>query len=199
MIIRRFLRGTAAQRKAIKHFILQKQIAMRLIANLEDRSAGRFHTMFQFFAMPTKHQLVQFRHALSILANLDFGTGIENRQAGIDVPFVAIDAQRHVDLDVFNAAYVSRGFPGKLIVGAPRSAHAEKCGVRDGLRVGGNHVVLFCAQIDEFRLEAGQRVLDEGDRGRRTAAVINYHQWLADGRHIGSVQRVAAYDVHVAG
>lgn len=69
------------------------------------------------------------------------------------MPFVWIDTQRDVDLDVLNATYISRNLPRELIVGMPGSAHAQECRMRDGLRVCGDSIMLLSAEMDDFGLE----------------------------------------------
>lgn len=44
-------------------------------------------------------------------------------RTGVDVPFVAVDAQCDVNLDVLDAATPFRDFPGELVVCVPGRAH----------------------------------------------------------------------------
>lgn len=72
------------------------------------------------------------------------------------MPFVGVDAEGYVNFYVLDAADVAPDFPGKLPVCCPCGAHAEECGVRHGLRVCGDAVVDFGAEVDLGGVEAGE-------------------------------------------
>lgn len=54
-----------------------------------------------------EHELVQRRHTLGVLGDLLFGFGVQDGEPGIHVPFLAVDAEHCVDLDVLDAAHVA--------------------------------------------------------------------------------------------
>lgn len=95
------------------------------------------------------------------MSDLFLGRGIENSETGVDVPFVRIDAESDVDLDVLDSAYPAIDFPGKLIVGVPCSAHAQESGVRHSLGIGCDAVVHLAAKVDILGFEGLKDALDE--------------------------------------
>lgn len=54
-----------------------------------------------------EHELVQRRHTLGVLGDLLFGFGVQDGEPGVHVPFLAVDAEHCVDLDVLDAAHVA--------------------------------------------------------------------------------------------
>jgi hypothetical protein len=76
------------------------------------------------------------------------------------VPFLGVDAQGEVDLDVLDAADVAGDFPGKLLVRVPGFAHREESRVSHGLGVGGDAVVFTSGEVVVFGAEAGEDMLD---------------------------------------
>lgn len=77
------------------------------------------------------------------------------------MPFVSVDAKSDVDLDIFNAAEIAGNLPRELLVGHPCGAHAQEGSMGDGLGVGSDAVVLSCIEINIFRVEAGEHLLDQ--------------------------------------
>ena len=100
--------------------------------------------------MTTEHEFVQLSDTSRVLFDLFLGSWIEDRKTGVDVPFVAVDTQRDVDLDVLDAADVTRYLPGELPVGSPGSTHGQEGSVGHGLCVGCYTVVYFGSQFDVF-------------------------------------------------
>lgn len=78
-------------------------------------------------------------------------------------------------------------FPGKLIVGAPGCAHAEKGGVGDGLGVGRDAVVIEGGEVYLSGRKAGENAFDEFERFLR-GAMFDQHEGLAFGVDSGAVQ-----------
>lgn len=154
VIVLEFPLGHLTQAEPIKQIISQQQFLplFLLVRAAKHRVPGCVHAGAQLGAVASQHQLEQLRHRLGVLLNLLLSVGVQDRQAGVDVPFVGIDAQGDVNLDVLDAADVARRFPWELVVGGPGGAHAEEGGVRDGLGVGGDAVVLFAGQVDMLGL-----------------------------------------------
>ena len=101
--------------------------------------------------MASEHELEEPSDRLGVLLDLLLCVWVQDGEAGVDVPFVRVDAQGDVDLDVLDAAYVARVLPGELVVRHPCSTHAEEGCMRDGLRVGCDAVVLFAGEVDVLR------------------------------------------------
>ena len=57
--------------------------------------------------MPAEHQFVQLGHGLGVLSYLFLCGRVQDGEAGVDVPFVGVDSESYVDLDVFDAADVA--------------------------------------------------------------------------------------------
>lgn len=89
------------QRESIQHFVFQQEI-LALSARAEHRRPRRLDPALQLIAMPYDHQLVEIRDGFRVLADLGFGGWVEDGQTCVHVPFVRVDAQRDVDLDVLN-------------------------------------------------------------------------------------------------
>lgn len=178
-----------------KLFIQQQFLAVSLLLS-ENSLLSRIHSLPQTLRITREHQLKQLRDALRVLSQLCFGGGIQNRETGVDVPFVAVDPEHEVDLDVFDSARVSAQFPRELVVGLPGRAHGEEGRVRDGLCVCRDAVVHGCRDPHEFWLETAQDVFDEGSCGGR-ATVVDDHQRLAGGIDAGPVEGVAGHDLDV--
>lgn len=156
------------------------------------------HAPRQLRPVPREHQLEQLRHGLGVLLDLLAGVGVEDGEAGIDVPFVGVDAQGDVDLDVLDATNVAGRFPWELVVGGPRGAHAEEGGVGHGLGVGGDAVVLLACEVDVLGLQAREDVLHEGKVCVR-GAVFDQHEGLAFRVDARPVEGVARYDADIGG
>ena len=110
---------------------------------------------------------------------LGAGRGVKNGEAGVDMPFIGVDAECDVDFYVFNTGGIPGDFPGKLTVSMPCCAHAERCmlvrasrgGVRytepekgcmgDSLGVCSNSIVLGSTEVDYFGAEAGQYLFNQ--------------------------------------
>lgn len=137
---RRLLARTIRQGEAIEHLVLQQQL-LTLGPRLENGLARRLDALFELFATALDHELVEFGHRFGILADLLLRRRVENGQARIHVPFVGVDAQGDVDLDVLDASNPAGEFPGELIVCLPSRTHAQKGGVCNRLRVGGDPVM----------------------------------------------------------
>ena len=145
-----------------------------------------------------EHELVEVGDAAGVLGDLLPGLGVEDGEAGVDVPLLAVDAEHGVDLDVLDAADVAAELPGELGVCVPGLAHAEEGGVGDGLGVGGDAVVLQGREVDEARAEAGEHRLDPA-KGRVRGPVLDQHQGLVERVDGRAVQGVDGDDVDVQG
>jgi hypothetical protein len=99
------------------------------------------------------------------LLDLFLRVGIEDGEAGVDVPLVCVDAKRYVLFNVLDAADVAGCFPWKLVIRRPSSAHAKEGGVCDSLRICCYAVMLFACKVDVLRSETGHDVLNEGEVG----------------------------------
>lgn len=141
------------QREPIQHFILQQQI-LTLRAGTKHRRPCSLDSTFQLVPIPLDHQLVQIGDGFRILADLGLGGWVEDGQPCVHVPFVRVDAQRDIDLDVLDTPDPAGHVPGKLVVGTPCRAHAQERSMCDGLRIGCDSIVEFAGQVDVFRPEA---------------------------------------------
>lgn len=146
--------------------------------------------------MSAKHQLEQLGHAFSILAYLLPSAGVQDRETSIDMPFIAVDAQHEINLDVFDPADVAWDVPGKLVIGLPCSTHAEEGGVRHGLRICCYTVMRICGDGDELGLKAGQDAFDQFD-GFRGSAVSDNDERLTFWINARTVERVTRDDLNV--
>ena len=173
MVIRRPLPRHLAQRKPIQHLIPQQQI-LPVPPSRKHSLPGRPYAFFKLRSMPAQHQLEQLGHGLGVLPYLGLGRRVQDREAGVDVPFVGVDPQCDVRFHVLDPAHVPARLPGELIVRAPRRAHAQECRVRDGLRVGGDAVVGLGREVYVLGAEAGEDARDEGEAGIG-GAVLDQH------------------------
>lgn len=140
-----------------------------------------------------EHEFIEISDTAGVLSNLFSCFGVENCQAGVDVPFLAVDAQHDVDFDVFDTADVTTQLPGELAVSVPCFAHGEESGVRDGLGVCCDAVMFFSGKVDKLGAEAGKDGFDLVE-GRVWSAMLDEDEGLVvrvDGR---AVERVARDD-----
>lgn len=145
----------ARQRKLLEQVVAQQQVGAAVVTGAaKDVVAGPLDALSELKALALEHQLEQLGDRGRILADLDLGGRVEDGQAGVHVPLVAVDAQRHVDLDVLDAARPALLLPGELVVGSPGRAHAQECGMGHGLGVGRDAVMLLGCQVHELGLEA---------------------------------------------
>ncbi len=147
MVVFEALLRDLAEAEAIEDIVFEQQF-LPDSAPAEDGFSGRQDALPQLVSVAGEHELEELRDGLGVLLDLLLGVWVQDGEAGVDVPFVGVDAQGDVDLDVLDAADVARVFPRELLVRLPRGAHAEECGVRDGLRVCRDTVVLFAGEID---------------------------------------------------
>lgn len=166
-------------------------VAKHLFLRGEDASAEGGGVAFE-------HELVEVRDGAGELGDLLAGLGVEDREAGVDVPLLGVDAQHNVDLDVLYAADVARHFPGELGVCVPGFAHGEEGGVGDGLGVGGDAVVLEGREVDVLGAEDGEDGLDSCDGGGGRA-VADDDEWLVARVDVGAVEGMAGDDLNVGG
>ena len=152
VVVRRPLLRYLSQRKPVQDLVSQQQIATTT-TSFEHSPSGGFDPLLQRLTMTPEHQLEQFGDGLRVLADLFLRGWVEDSKTGIDVPFVGVDPESDVYLDVLNAAYVTVDFPGKLVVCVPGGAHAEKGGVCDGLRVCCDPVVCLRCEVDVLGAE----------------------------------------------
>lgn len=71
-----------------------------------------------------EHELEEGGCRRSILVDLYAGGGVENGEAGINVPLVRVNAEHDVYFDCFNSADVLALFPGIRALACPGCAHA---------------------------------------------------------------------------
>lgn len=81
------------------------------------------HSLPEGILLLLDHELEDIRRALGVHPDLFPCRRVEDREAGVDVPFVAVDAEGDVDFDDFDAADVSFGFPGIVLAVFPRCSH----------------------------------------------------------------------------
>lgn len=161
------LAGSAAfglQTEAVQQPIPEQRPLLPLWGALgtENPVPRRQHPLPQLVGPALEHELVQLRGGASVLVYLLAGLWVEDGQPGVDVPLLRVDSQHQVDLCVLDASDVPRPFPGELLGRVPRLAHGEEGGVRHGLRVGRDSVVLAGR---EYHL-CGVEALEDGfDRG----------------------------------
>jgi hypothetical protein len=115
----------------------------------------------ELFTISGEHELEELSDGLGILLDLFLCVGVQDGKAGIHVPLVRVDAEGDVLLDVFDATDVAARFPWELVVGGPCGAHAEEGGMRDGLCVRRDAVVLLGGEVDVLRSKTGHDILDK--------------------------------------
>lgn len=147
MVIFQPLLGNLAEAEAVEDLVLEQEILVHA-TGAKDGVLGGHDARAELFLVAAEEELEELGDGLGVLLDLLLGVRVEDGKSGVDVPFVCVDTQRDVDLDVLDAAYVPRVLPGELVVGHPGGAHAEEGGVRDGLRVCGDTVVLLAGQVD---------------------------------------------------
>ena len=153
-----------SQTELIKQIILQEQLMPIVTCLIHVSKHGftcRFDALAQLFFMTSQHQLEQIGDGFSILLDLAFGSRVQDGQAGVNVPFVRIDAESDVDLHILNTTHISRHFPGELVVGRPSRAHGEESCMGDCLCVCGDAVVSFGCEFDVLAFETRQDFGDE--------------------------------------
>lgn len=142
------------QRKSIQDLVSQQQLLVPTVT-LEDCRSGRLDPFLQRFTMSTEHQLEKLGHRLGVLSDLLLGGRVQDGETGVHVPFVRVNPEGNVDLDVFDAANISVDLPRELVVGPPCRTHAEEGGVCDSLGVCGDPVVCFRREVDVLGTETG--------------------------------------------
>lgn len=98
--------------------------------------------------MPANHELVQLSHGLGVLTDLFFRGWVKDGEAGVDVPFVGVDPERDVHLDVLDASYPSSDLPWKLVVRSPCGSHTQEGSMGDSLRIRRDVVVHLAGEVD---------------------------------------------------
>lgn len=111
--------------------------------------------------MSSDHEFVQIGDRLGVLTDLLLGRRVKDSKSGVHVPFVGVDAQGNVDLHVLNTAHPSPMLPRELLVGLPRSSHAQEGCVSDSLCIRSNAVVHLAGEVDMCRSETGEDVVNE--------------------------------------
>lgn len=189
-----------AEAELVEHVIAEERLARPLGAALgaEDLFLGGVDAGAELVGAALQHQVEQLGGGLGELGDLLVGFGVEDGEAGVDVPLLGVDAEHQVDLDVFDATDVTGSFPGEMVRCVPGLAHAEESSVGDGLGIGRDTVMFLGTQVDNLRVEAGQYVLDLGER-LVGSTMLDEHQGLALGIDIGTVEGVAGYDIDIGG
>ena len=161
MTVRRRLPARSfGQREPIQYLVLQQQI-LSLGARSEYRRTCGLYPTLELLPLSSNHQFVQICDRLGVLANLLLRRWVEDGEPGIDVPFVRVDAQGNIDLDILDTAYPPSMLPGELIVGLPGGSHAQESSMSDSLRICGDTVVHLTGEIDMFGAERGEDRLNE--------------------------------------
>lgn len=186
----------SAETEPVEDVIAEQQFAVPLFP--KHRVSRSVDACGELLALSLQYQLEQFGHRCCVLPYLLLRGRVEHREPGVDVPLVAVDAQRDVDLDILDPALPPRDFPGELVVRVPGGAHAQERRVRDRLRVGRDAVVLGCAQVHKLGAEALEYRLDESEAGRG-GPVIDQHEWLPGWIDVRPVEGVAGDDLDVCG
>lgn len=189
-----------AEAELVEHIVTEERFTRPLGASFstEDFFLGGVHAGAELVAMTLQHKLEQLGGGLGELSNLLVCFGVEDGEAGVDVPLLGIDAEHEVDLDVFDAADITGSLPGELLGSMPGLAHAEKSGVGNGLGIGRDAVMFIGTQVDNLGVKAREYVLNLGERFVG-GAMLDEHQRLALGIDIGAVKGVAGHDVNVGG
>jgi hypothetical protein len=117
----------------------------------------------ELFTVPSEHELEELGDGFGVLFDLFLCIGVQDGETGIHVPLVRVDSKGDILLDVFDATDVAACFPRELVVGGPCGTHAEEGGMRDGLCVCRDAVVLLGGEVDVLRSEAGHDILHEGE------------------------------------
>lgn len=193
--------GLLAQAEAVQEFVFQQQLVIvgsLLVHVAEDSTSRRFDALPQFFLVSAKHELEQLGDRLGILLDLFLCRGVHNGKTGIDVPFVRVDAEHDVDLDILDTADVTGNLPWELVVRGPGASHAEKGCMCNGLGVSSDSVVCLCAELDMLRIEARKNILNQGEAFIRRS-MLDQNQRLTLGVHSRAVQGMARYNFDVLG
>ena len=146
--------------------------------------------------MSCEHQFEQLRHRCRILPNLCFGGGIENGKTCINMPFVRVNPEGQVYLDILNAPYVAADLPWKLVIGSPGRAHTQEGGMGNSLSVSRNDIVPLGREMHMFRAKAREDLFDQLHTLVRSS-VPNNGQWLTSRVDVWAMQGVAAYDFDI--
>lgn len=189
-----------AEAELVEHVVAEERLALPLGASLgaEDLFLGGVNAGAELVGAALQHEVEQLGGGLGELGDLLVGFGVEDGEAGVDVPLLGVDAEHEVDLDVFDAADITGSLPGELLGCVPGLAHAEESSVGDGLGIGRDAVMFLGTQVDNLGVEAGEYMLDLGERFIG-GAMLDEHQRLALGIDIGAVEGMAGYDVNVGG
>lgn len=81
------------------------------------------------------------------------------------MPFLRIDTEGQVNLDVFDASNIARNFPWKLGVGMPCFPHGQECSVSYCLRVCGDAIMLSSTEVYMLRAKTRKDFLDSVEIG----------------------------------
>ena len=72
-----------------------------------------------------EHELEDLGRRARVLVDLHARGGVEDREPGVDVPLVRVDAEHDVDFDGLDPAHVEPVLPGVGHRAVPGGAHAE--------------------------------------------------------------------------
>lgn len=111
--------------------------------------------------MSSDHEFVQLSYGLGVLADLLLGCRVQDSKASVHVPFVGVDAQSDIDLNVLNTTHPSSMLPRELLVGLPCGSHTQEGCVSDSLCIRSNAVVHLAGEVDMCRSEAGEDVVNK--------------------------------------
>ena len=91
---------------------------------LRQENQNPVYPLPQDIPVSRQHELEQLRRALEELVDLRESGGVEDGEAGVDGPFVGVDAELDVNLDRFEAADVVAVLLGVAEGVSPHCAHA---------------------------------------------------------------------------
>lgn len=189
MVVRQGRVGFLAQAEAVEDVVFEQGTVAPFgrVFFAKDLFLRCVDSLSEFVCSTLQHEVVQLRGALGELIDLSMRLGVQDGEAGIDVPFLGVDAQHEVDLDILDPADVAGAFPGELLVGVPCLAHGEEGGVGDGLGVGRDTVMFLGGEIDNFGVQAAEDGFHLGEGGVR-GTVLDQDEGLAARVNVGAVE-----------
>lgn len=83
-----------AEAELVQDLVFEQRLAgpLRVVLFAEDFFFGAENAHAQLVEVAAEHQLVQLGDALGVLVDLLAGLGVEDGEAGVDVPLLAVDA-----------------------------------------------------------------------------------------------------------
>ncbi len=97
---------------------------------------------------------------MSVLTDLLFGVRVQDGETGVNVPFLGVDSESQVDLDILNTTDISSDLPRKLSISMPGFTHTKEGGMGDSLSICCDAVMLCCGEIDVSGAKTRKHMLD---------------------------------------